>query len=175
MSAETLYRFYNKDNELLYVGITHRIPDRIGQHRKSKPWQEVAKITLEHYPSRHDVLVAEVEAISEEDPKWNLSPGHVRLADGASKGKATYLTAAQRTLLRGIASRKGPLMYLRHPKDGAAKRAWLRADPANAVNTATVDALIRRGFLIRISREDHHNVWVETWALNPVRKNANRK
>lgn len=68
-----LYRFWNADNELLYIGITVHLPTRLTQHRAEKDWwAEVTAITLEHYNTREDVLAAERAAIEAEWPIWNI-------------------------------------------------------------------------------------------------------
>lgn len=67
-----LYRFFDADGELLYVGITHRLNERLSAHKKTKAWDEVAQIKLEHYPDRLEAELAEIRAIREESPAWNV-------------------------------------------------------------------------------------------------------
>lgn len=67
-----LYRFFDADGRLLYVGITYRMPDRMSSHRRTKPWDEVKSITVERYPDRASAAAAEVKAIREEKPLWNV-------------------------------------------------------------------------------------------------------
>lgn len=68
-----LYRFYSVDGVLLYVGITHRIPERFSSHKRNKPWEEISTITVEHYPTREQALAAEQHAIKTEAPVWNIT------------------------------------------------------------------------------------------------------
>jgi predicted GIY-YIG superfamily endonuclease len=68
-----LYRFFNADGALLYVGITHRLNERLSAHKKQKAWDEVAQITLQHYPTRELAADAEVKAIQTENPHWNVT------------------------------------------------------------------------------------------------------
>lgn len=71
--ATALYRFYNAADELLYIGITNRIPRRLGQHSDTKPWYtEVATITVEHHPTRMVALNVEKRAIKAEHPRYNV-------------------------------------------------------------------------------------------------------
>ncbi len=73
MSITTLYRFYNTADELLYVGISEKGPERWKAHRKDKPWwTDVARTTTEHYDTRQDALDAERSAIKAEKPKHNV-------------------------------------------------------------------------------------------------------
>jgi hypothetical protein len=71
--SETLYRFYAKDGQLLYVGVTMNPPDRFKDHRHQKEWWPmVSGITMETYDSRAAVLDAERRAIKIEHPKYNV-------------------------------------------------------------------------------------------------------
>jgi predicted GIY-YIG superfamily endonuclease len=71
--TEALYRMRSADGTLLYVGITACLPARIKQHAGGKRWwDEVATITVEHFPTRDEVEVAELEAIRSERPTYNV-------------------------------------------------------------------------------------------------------
>lgn len=73
LTATALYRFFDRADELLYIGITNSIPRRLGQHSDAKPWYaDAATITVEHYPTRLDALAAEKRAIKAEHPKYNV-------------------------------------------------------------------------------------------------------
>ena len=73
MSSQTLYRQFSKEGDLLYVGVSCRIPQRIKEHSKHSPWwDDVAKIDVEHFESRDAVLDAEKRAIQTESPKFNI-------------------------------------------------------------------------------------------------------
>lgn len=70
---QTLYRHFGADGELLYVGVTSRIPSRIKDHSKqSHWWLNISRIELEHFDSREAVLEAERAAIINEKPKHNI-------------------------------------------------------------------------------------------------------
>ena len=67
-----LYRFYDRTDVLLYIGITADLAARLQSHRRDKPWwTSVANIKVEHYPSRKTALKAEAEAIQTERPLYN--------------------------------------------------------------------------------------------------------
>jgi predicted GIY-YIG superfamily endonuclease len=71
-SNQTLYRFFNANNELLYVGITNNPFNRFSGHSKDKEWfKEITHSTMEHYPNRLAVDRAETMAIKSEKPKYN--------------------------------------------------------------------------------------------------------
>lgn len=68
----TLYRLYDKNEELLYIGKTINISMRISQHRYSKSWwEEVRSIGLTHFDSISELSRAERIAIKSEDPLYN--------------------------------------------------------------------------------------------------------
>jgi prophage antirepressor-like protein/predicted GIY-YIG superfamily endonuclease len=73
-SPQALYRLYNTDGELLYVGITWKVAARMDVHRGSQPWwREVASVQLEVHPNREAVLEAERTAIRCEHPRYNIA------------------------------------------------------------------------------------------------------
>ena len=67
-----LYRHYNKNDELLYVGISLSAINRFIGH-KSKDWiDEVSRVTIEKFETRELALIAECKAIQSEKPKFNI-------------------------------------------------------------------------------------------------------
>lgn len=71
---QTLYRFWSHNHELLYIGISSNLPQRITEHRQNKKWwTDIATITVEHFPDRASVSAAEKIAIQNERPLWNIA------------------------------------------------------------------------------------------------------
>jgi len=70
----TLYRFYDASDQLLYIGITLDPIARLRAHRatKGRRWAQIATITLEQFPDRTSIIRAEAEAIRNERPLWNI-------------------------------------------------------------------------------------------------------
>ncbi len=69
-----LYRHFDKDGALLYVGISTNVVVRLSQHSKYSHWfDEITNITIESYPTRDDALDAETKAIQTENPKYNIA------------------------------------------------------------------------------------------------------
>jgi hypothetical protein len=67
-----LYRHYGFDGKLLYVGVTRSTPTRWLEHNKRSTWvDEVAVITVDHYPTREAAEDAEAAAILAERPLFN--------------------------------------------------------------------------------------------------------
>ena len=69
----TLYRLWNDQHALLYVGITDNVDARMEEHRADKPWfDEVAQVSTEELNSRRQALEAEARAIYWEQPRYNV-------------------------------------------------------------------------------------------------------
>ncbi|NEA22625.1 GIY-YIG nuclease family protein [Actinomadura bangladeshensis] len=67
-----LYRFFDADGQLLYVGITDRAGTRWERHMSDQPWwPDVQRQMSEWYPSREQAEAAELTAIREERPLYN--------------------------------------------------------------------------------------------------------
>jgi predicted GIY-YIG superfamily endonuclease len=72
MSEQTLYRFYDENDNLLYVGITNTWYQRFHQHERKSGWfSHVTHATFESYESREAVEAAELVAIKTENPQFN--------------------------------------------------------------------------------------------------------
>ena len=68
----SVYRAFSKDNELLYIGITKDLKNRIINHKSSKKWWiEVDRIDEESFDDRVSAMKAEARAIKSENPKYN--------------------------------------------------------------------------------------------------------
>lgn len=71
-----LYRMFNRDGDLLYIGISNDPVLRLSQHANEKPWvkREVTKWEIEptSYPSFAAALAAERKAIEAEHPRYNV-------------------------------------------------------------------------------------------------------
>jgi hypothetical protein len=74
MSEQTLYRFFDENNVLLYVGISINAYNRAKQHQADKEWwPDVVQIILEKHPDRSSVELREKEVIAAESPLYNVS------------------------------------------------------------------------------------------------------
>lgn len=72
--AHILYRFFNADGELLYIGVTQDPTARFKSHQHDKSWfSEVATSTMEHFTSRQELMAAELAAIQRESPRHNIA------------------------------------------------------------------------------------------------------
>lgn len=70
----TLYRFFDDEGVLLYVGITEAPLVRLDGHAAVQPWWHlVATASYEHFPTRAQARDAEVAAIQSEQPAFNVA------------------------------------------------------------------------------------------------------
>ncbi|MEU8197435.1 hypothetical protein AB0C10_26965 [Microbispora amethystogenes] len=67
-----LYRYYDAQDRLLYVGITDNLIGRTMDHVQRSSWSEFAtRATIERYPTRKEADEAERAAITAERPLFN--------------------------------------------------------------------------------------------------------
>jgi len=73
LDGETcLYRHFDKDGLLLYVGISLSAIERLRSHRRYAVWyRDIATIAVERFPTRWEALLAERVAIEDEKPLHN--------------------------------------------------------------------------------------------------------
>lgn len=92
-SDHALYRFFNADGGLLYIGISVNPSTRFRRHKGEQPWWlEVTQITIERYPARSEVLAAEKRAIEAEHPLYNVVHNTgIPLARSAKQGRWDHL------------------------------------------------------------------------------------
>jgi hypothetical protein len=79
----TIYRLYDADDRLLYVGQSAVVLSRLGHHLGAGYVRRIARVELEHLPEgsdRADALTAERIAIIAGQPRWNVRS--TRLAEG---------------------------------------------------------------------------------------------
>jgi hypothetical protein len=91
-----LYRFFDGQGALLYIGLTCGFRTRMAAHRRQKDWWvHVARIELERFPDKASVVAAELAAIKHEKPRYNIVHGR-RVLNGRS-----YSERHERRLRRG--------------------------------------------------------------------------
>lgn len=77
----SLYRHFDADGALLYVGISLSWPARTKAHVRESSWfAEVAQVTIEQFATREEALEAEREAIRREKPRHNIVHNRPRVA-----------------------------------------------------------------------------------------------
>lgn len=74
-----LYRHFDKDDQLLYVGVSLSTVVRLSQHREYSKWyDEIARVTIQNYDTRDEALEAETQAIRNENPKYNIKKTKIK-------------------------------------------------------------------------------------------------
>lgn len=91
----TLYRFYDAEDLLLYVGITSVGPSRWSEHEANREWwARVVRVAVEQYPDRASAMAAERTAILAEQPMYNtvhVVPRTPRVRVKGSHGTGTVI------------------------------------------------------------------------------------
>ena len=67
-----LYRHFDDEGNLLYVGISLSAIYRLKQHRNSHWSDKIARVDITHYQSRAEAMRAEILAIESEMPLYNI-------------------------------------------------------------------------------------------------------
>jgi len=118
MSKQTLYRFYDTDGNLLYVGISNTWYQRFHDHERKSGWfSKVAYSTFEWHESRESVSIAELQAIRTENPQFNQAhnPSYETTMDHFAKLKMWTYTdlTPDKTHLQLITEMKEHLWRIR--------------------------------------------------------------
>ena len=76
MTAHYVYRYYDGNGALLYVGCTHDPASRDGAHARAAGWYKFAvDRTVSEPMERSAALASEAEAIDNESPRFNVRRG----------------------------------------------------------------------------------------------------
>lgn len=68
-----LYRFYDEDDTLLYIGITNDPERRLYQHTAQKPWaDDIARTEYAVFANKTEAAAAEAALIKELSPLHNI-------------------------------------------------------------------------------------------------------
>lgn len=104
-SATALYRYWDEDGKLLYVGITGDLSQREEGHIRRSSWMELAaKSSVARFSSREEAEDAELEAIRLERPLFNAKHNDSR---EARQRLVDYLIERGRTDLLAPAISRG--------------------------------------------------------------------
>lgn len=95
-----VYRLYDADGVLLYIGSAYDPEERCKAHRGKAWWPEVARRSEEWFASRGGAYVAEMKAIASEGPKRNAmgSPSY-RTPDTEAVRRRKQLAPLRQKLL----------------------------------------------------------------------------
>ena len=70
--AGQVYRCYDANDNLLYVGMSVQVQTRLARHLNGTPWWGlVAEVRITRFPTWRNALEAEARAIADEKPLYN--------------------------------------------------------------------------------------------------------
>jgi hypothetical protein len=75
-----LYRHFDKDGNLLYVGVSLSALSRLSRHRDREWFKEIARVEISNWETREASLRAERRAIRTEHPRHNITHALRRVA-----------------------------------------------------------------------------------------------
>jgi len=141
-TSHELYRHYDVNGVLLYVGISFCAVLRLSAHRKESGWYgEIVRVEIERFPTRYAVLVAERKAIRAENPRHNIKYNSP-VPERSDIGLATDLIADAPNLLYFERIQKSYSILSR--------QAWYNLGEASGVlglDTQTIKELLEAGEL----------------------------
>jgi len=119
-----LYRHFDREGTLLYVGISYNSVERLMKgHKQNALWfDQVTKIEIERFPSRSEALRAEKEAIKTDRPRhniWTDTRRGIKCRDGEEQQEIDRLIALIEA--RGYSMRKNSCLNV-------AQAAWRAID-----------------------------------------------
>lgn len=164
-ATTTLYRMYDLEGGLPYVGISRTPVTRIGrEHRAAQPWWiDVATVTMEHFDDRESAASAEVVAIQAESPRWNARSSLVaprrsrhrgfpsgrpdRGAPSKAEWLAAYAALAERRwkCARADAEALVVRQHVRELQDEGAARPQAEVAEERGTNQQNVSRAVKRG------------------------------
>ena len=69
-----LYRYFDKNRTLLYIGMTNNFDQREASHRRyAKWWKSAGTKTIKKYRNQKCAEQAEIDAIAKESPMFNVT------------------------------------------------------------------------------------------------------
>lgn len=125
--AYAVYRHFDQEGRLLYVGMTKDIAKRRSQHSHSSLWFGVSvRETVEWYSDHASASTAETLAISTEAPIHNAKMGRPPIDNPRTVARHIRLTPDEDALITAAAERAGGQNiadWMRTKLIAAAKRA----------------------------------------------------
>lgn len=128
-----LYRLFNSEGALLYVGITNAPDIRWKAHSYKKPWwPDVSEKTVMWFDDRTAAATAEARAIRLETPQWNIAQPDE--ADPFRGGGGTKLGGRP-------ATGQTPVVTVRIPPDLFAELKRIAEEEGRSVSSLLIEAM----------------------------------
>jgi predicted GIY-YIG superfamily endonuclease len=115
-----LYRFYDSDDDLIYVGITSDPEVRFAQHAADKAWwPDVVRRDVIWYGRRADALAAEEAAIKkhvpchnkQHSPDWHMVPVTVEITETIDSALKLFIKALGMSKTLTLAQSKDMVLF----------------------------------------------------------------
>lgn len=92
-----LYRHFDANGALLYIGVSLNALKRLSQHQNLSPWfASISNVTIETFETKQEALLAERHAIERENPKFNIERlGARRLLESPALAKGEAMSPNQ--------------------------------------------------------------------------------
>jgi len=92
-----VYRIFDREGRLIYVGATMHPETRINTHRRSIWWGlDIHRIKIKVYPNRQLAADEERRAVQTEHPRWNLNLRNWKGPSWTIQTYRDFLTALER-------------------------------------------------------------------------------
>ena len=123
-----VYRLFDQQGRLIYVGCSYNPETRISQHRQTMWWaNQIRRVKLTVHPNKKAGHAAEQEAIREVKPRWNVNCKWVYRESWTTQDISDYIKAlelhperATQPRLDRIAEAKRLLLAREHRQQQAA-------------------------------------------------------
>lgn len=108
-----LYRHFQKDGSLLYVGISLSAVARLAQHKNYSEWfNSISRVEIETFTDRNAALDAERRAIKEENPLYNKTYKRPAPDPKPTRAEIEKETIARRVLFNPLYTIEGAAVAL---------------------------------------------------------------
>ena len=93
----TVYRMFDQQDRLIYVGCTYDLEKRLQAHRRQMWWYyQIARITTETHPNRTEALKSETRIRDTEAPRWNIESRWMMRHSFTEQMFRDYITAMEK-------------------------------------------------------------------------------
>lgn len=96
MGAHYVYRVYDADERLIYIGCTENLAGRLRAHRMNSWWSsQAARVVAKVYRDKRCGRAAELAAIKSENPRWNIKGRYSNTSSWTPQDFHDYYTAVE--------------------------------------------------------------------------------
>jgi len=109
-----LYRHFDKENKLLYIGISLSTFARLSQHKDHSEWfKKINRVSIEHFETREEAMAAERNAIKFENPMFNIAMKKTMAEIAKEEKEKQAQLKLQQIAMKEAAKKEGKLVVER--------------------------------------------------------------